>query len=80
MGRSRNKGGVDNFFTIPRARRTEIKQLARAYAAELIRQQEPHWAIDRGMADYEVVEFTSELERIADRISQAVFDHSEPPT
>jgi hypothetical protein len=75
MGRDRNKGGVGNFFTIPRARRSEIRRLAREYAAELLRQQEPYWAIERGLPEHEVVEFSAELDRIADRISRATYDH-----
>jgi hypothetical protein len=75
MGRDRNKGGVNNFFTIPRARRSEIKRLARGYAAELIRQQEPHWAHARGLPQHEVDVFEDELRRIADRVSTEHYDH-----
>jgi hypothetical protein len=80
MGRDRNKGGVGNFFTVPRTRRSEIRNLARAYAAELVRQQEPHWACDNGMPVHEVEIFEEELKRIADRISQAQWPPAMRPT
>lgn len=75
MGRERNKGGVGNFYTIPKLRRTQLRNLARKYAAELLLAQDsPEWAARHGIRAElgEESEFMTELERIADRIEATI--------
>lgn len=69
----RNKGGVGNFYTIPRARRSEVRKLARQFVAEFCRSTDtPEWVYNHGIthANGEATEFMQELHRIADRIEK----------
>lgn len=71
----RNKGGVGNYYTIPRQRRIQVRNLARKFASELLRKMDtPDWVLSHGVRHElgEENEFMDELVRIADRVEASV--------